>query len=1095
MVKNEFQQDKVPLFDGLDLSELHPVETISEEQAEKFSFETVDFSDPNRPKTCLEVDFPILKVNEISGIEQNATKPIYMMSKWWARRRASVFRQLLLAASTKSPKDESRAAQSSWALMYRKNHQKHEKFSNIKVADIFMGGGTTVVEANRLGFQVTGIDLSPIAWWVVKNEVTPVSPKEVRNFYDYIKAEVEPQLKPFFVAKSPRGYDGKWKDKLGKLVTEKKVLEVGPLERKSYFWQGPEVVYTFWMKHIMCSDPDCFHLTPQISSAVVAEKSAKVKFLENCVCSKCGDVFDVEFGDFRMAPSAEFVLSKSEKPFVSVKPNDNEVQCPYCKSSLNAEWIAKQTEKKGKNTKSISHSLLLSRKWLKGITAKSKEYYGGFYGSSLEQDEIWFKERSENLCLIEVRGEVAPELQHTNFGSKQASFEGEEVGSNGKLNCGKCGRSQATIDAIKISGNLAPVFPYLIQGIDPEAKEAGFSYGGRFFDVPDISLIFKSIKEYSSRSDIHEYVPKEEIPFGHETHQRQQLPPHGYTHWYKFFNPRQLYVNALLLKYIAEGNQKSVNAEIRSQVLGGWQNYLRHNCMFTIWNLGGDKLEPHFANNNYHPKATTVENGIFSDLGRGNFSSCIENVIEGLEFAEKPYDLIINEAAQGGKSKKVLSADAIKTGSSLFCMSSTDLRQVLKDKTIDLVVTDPPFGDNLQYSELAEFFWAWLKKPLANLFPNEISSSVSPKTLEAVSNKARYPGQNEEGHKKSDLMYDRLLTLCWKESYRILKDGGTLVFTFHHDKDIAWINVLDSLFKAGFCIKSTFPIRSDASKGDNNFGSRKIEYDIVHVCRKRLTEPQEIYWATLRKKIIESAKSRSFLLAQHKASGLHLADLEVIIRGEVLEQYSSHYGKVKKNLAGNLMSVREILLEANYIAQSMLQAAEQEKIPDSSDPETKIYFSLFRDGTSIEFNAARKRLKGSGLSLEELVSNDWVQIGKTESEKVASIKNISERWNSLARKRNLISDLDQAHFAINCCIGGKQLEGKAANLEGWIEDNYKSILPSLIPLLKYMETNHFGSDYKQAIGVAHRTLERTLIKIKESDGEFKKVSEQLSLFE
>ena len=52
------------------------------------ALETVDFNDPNRPKTCLEVDFPILPVNQVAIIEGNAGKPIYQMSKWWARRRS-----------------------------------------------------------------------------------------------------------------------------------------------------------------------------------------------------------------------------------------------------------------------------------------------------------------------------------------------------------------------------------------------------------------------------------------------------------------------------------------------------------------------------------------------------------------------------------------------------------------------------------------------------------------------------------------------------------------------------------------------------------------------------------------------------------------------------------------------------------------------------------------------------------------------------------------------------------------------------------------------------------------------------------------------
>jgi putative DNA methylase len=53
------------------------------------AMETVDFSDPNRSKTCLEVDFPILPVNQVAIIEGNAGKPIYQMSKWWARRRST----------------------------------------------------------------------------------------------------------------------------------------------------------------------------------------------------------------------------------------------------------------------------------------------------------------------------------------------------------------------------------------------------------------------------------------------------------------------------------------------------------------------------------------------------------------------------------------------------------------------------------------------------------------------------------------------------------------------------------------------------------------------------------------------------------------------------------------------------------------------------------------------------------------------------------------------------------------------------------------------------------------------------------------------
>jgi putative DNA methylase len=136
----------------------------------QLAVETVDFNDPNRPKTCLEVDFPILPINQISQIEGNAGKPIYQMSKWWARRRSSVFRAMLLAGAMKAPEDPAQAAKVVWDAYYA-NHQKKGALKNLKVADIFMGGGTTIVEGSRLGMQMYGCDLNPVAWFIVKNEM------------------------------------------------------------------------------------------------------------------------------------------------------------------------------------------------------------------------------------------------------------------------------------------------------------------------------------------------------------------------------------------------------------------------------------------------------------------------------------------------------------------------------------------------------------------------------------------------------------------------------------------------------------------------------------------------------------------------------------------------------------------------------------------------------------------------------------------------------------------------------------------------------------------------------------------------------------
>ncbi len=66
-----------------------------------------------------------------------------------------------------------------------------------------------------------------------------------------------------------------------------------------------------------------------------------------------------------------------------------------------------------------------------------------------------------------------------------------------------------------------------------------------------------------------------------------------------------------------------------------------------------------------------------------------------------------------------------------------------------------------------------------------------------------------------------------------------MAFTFHHSEDEPWVGVLESLFDAGFYLEATYPIRGDETKGEGaapgTFGSQTIEYDIIHVCRKRMS--------------------------------------------------------------------------------------------------------------------------------------------------------------------------------------------------------------------------------------------------------------------
>ncbi|MDZ7581747.1 MAG: hypothetical protein U5R30_14430 [Deltaproteobacteria bacterium] len=77
---------------------------------------------------------------------------------------------------------------------------------------------------------------------------------------------------------------------------------------------------------------------------------------------------------------------------------------------------------------------------------------------------------------------------------------------------------------------------------------------------------------------------------------------HGYTHWWKLFNSRQLLVHAQLLRTIIDLPEDAWSMDVREQALGAFQQYLRNQSMFLFLEQRLDKLAPMMSNANYHPE-------------------------------------------------------------------------------------------------------------------------------------------------------------------------------------------------------------------------------------------------------------------------------------------------------------------------------------------------------------------------------------------------------------------------------------------------------------------------------------------------------------
>ena len=127
-------------------------------------------------KRAIEEDFQIVEINRLAAPERNAFKPIYQMHKWFARRASCVFRAILLGAL--------KPAGTNIMKEFYKDHSNDPDTNGKVVLDPLMGGGTTVVEALRLGCKVVGIDLNPVAWLIVKTEVEPVDLKKLDEAFE-----------------------------------------------------------------------------------------------------------------------------------------------------------------------------------------------------------------------------------------------------------------------------------------------------------------------------------------------------------------------------------------------------------------------------------------------------------------------------------------------------------------------------------------------------------------------------------------------------------------------------------------------------------------------------------------------------------------------------------------------------------------------------------------------------------------------------------------------------------------------------------------------------------------------------------------------
>ena len=698
-------------------------------------------------------DFPFEAISDIAEVEswrKEINRPVYHIHKWWAQRLGSVFRAIVLGALAPSGTD------------IMKNFHKPVRVNDATVFDPFMGSGTTIGEAAKLGARAIGRDINPVAHFLVRNALAHHDRASVLRTFGEIERDVAGILRSHYKTTLPDGTQA-------------------------------DVLYYFWVKQVEC--PECETRVDLFSSRIFAKHAYPGKHPQaKALCPHCGAVNSIRYDAERARCSS---CDAGFDPRRGPAKGQN-ATCPGCDHSFS---IAKTVRQQGAPPRHRLYAKLVltpaGRKEYVAATDVDLEAYG--------RAEREMERRSRTLSSGAVPSDAVPSDDCPSGISPSNTFRSDAVPSG--------------------------AFPVV------------------------------------------------EIEPGHNTN---QVLGYNYRFWHEMFNARQL----LCLSILAERIRKVPEPELRELFTCLFSGALEFNNMFASYKGEGTGAVRHmFAHHILKPERVPLEANVWgTPKSSGSFMTMFEGRIRrALDYADNPFELRVRgRAGEKKTTEKIygLSAplafdvaddfESFKKGKQVYLSCGDSSETDIEDGAVDAIITDPPFFDNVHYSQLADFFHVWQRFILGETGARALHTTRSPAEVQDSDASA----------------FTERLGAVWSECYRVLSDDGVLAFTYHHSRSDGWSSVLHALMKAGFGISAAFPIKAEMSVAMPKLQAREpINLDIVLVCRKRASRAKYKWNGDLWGTIVPKATGQ---VVRFREAGRKLSrnDVRVIVMAQLIRQIS-----------------------------------------------------------------------------------------------------------------------------------------------------------------------------------------------------------------
>ncbi|MGK0271522.1 MAG: putative DNA methylase [Cocleimonas sp.] len=318
-------------------------------------------------------------------------------------------------------------------------------------------------------------------------------------------------------------------------------------------------------------------------------------------------------------------------------------------------------------------------------------------------------------------------------------------------------------------------------------------------------------------------------------HNTNQAKGYNYDQWRDFFNDRQLLTLGLLLKRILQIE----DTVIRDHFVCLFSGTLEFNNLFCSFKGEGTGAVRHmFSNHILKPERTPLENSVWGVNGKssGTFSSLFKSrLLKAKTYLDEPFDIDIEEVNGKNKSIKRVCSDPIdhqlcsnydeftKHERATLVLNGDSSQLPIPDCSVHAIVTDPPYFDFVHYSELSDFFYAWL----SNALGDEYSYLARPDSSH----------DNEVQDANND-NFTRKICSVFEECHRVLVDEGLLSFSYHHSTIPGWMAIYNAITRANFDIIAAHPVKAEMSVASPKSAAKNpINLDAILVCKKEQNPP------------------------------------------------------------------------------------------------------------------------------------------------------------------------------------------------------------------------------------------------------------------